>query len=105
MFHFLGFLFVIIVFVLVIGLSLIGTLLRSIFGIGGRRTYSDTYQPGNGNAQSSKGYSFAGNRQEEAASQTGGNETSSYRNDIRKKRKKVFDKDDGEYVDFEEIKE
>lgn len=35
MFHILGFLFVIIVVILVIGLSIIGTVLRTIFGLGG----------------------------------------------------------------------
>ena len=54
MFHFLGFLFIIMVFVLVTGLSLIGTLLRSIFGIGRQRTNSDTYQQRSSQSQSSK---------------------------------------------------
>ena len=58
MFHILGFLFVIIVVILVIGLSIIGTVLRTIFG-----------------------------------------------HDIHRKHKKLFSKDEGEYVDFEEIKE
>lgn len=34
MFHILGFLFVIIVVILVIGLSIIGTVLRTVFGLG-----------------------------------------------------------------------
>ena len=33
MFHILGFLFVIIVVILVIGLSIIGTVLRTVFGL------------------------------------------------------------------------
>ena len=40
MFHILGFLFVIIVVILVIGLSIIGTVLRTIFGLGGKRRSS-----------------------------------------------------------------
>lgn len=47
MFHILGFLFVIIVVILVIGLSIIGTVLRTIFGLGGkRRSSSGSYQSG-----------------------------------------------------------
>ena len=40
MFHILGFLFVIIVVILVIGLSIIGTVLRTVFGLGKRRSSS-----------------------------------------------------------------
>ena len=46
MFHILGFLFVIIVVILVIGLSIIGTVLRTVFGLGKRRSSSGTYQNG-----------------------------------------------------------
>ena len=35
MFHFLGFLFIIIIAILLIGLSIIGTVIRSVFGLGG----------------------------------------------------------------------
>ena len=58
MFHILGFLFIIIIAILLIGLSIIGTVIRNIFGLGGRPRH-----------------------------------------------KKLFSKDEGEYVDFEEIKE
>ena len=59
MFHFLGFIFIIIIAVLFIGLALIGSFLRGIFGAGNRRT-------------GQKGY---------------------------------HSKDEGEYVDFEEVKD
>ena len=99
MFHFLGFLFIIMV-------SLIGTLLRSIFGIGRQqRTNSDTYQQRSSQSQSSKGYSFSGNRQQDNASQTTDDETSFYGNGTHRKRKKFIAKDEGEYVDFEEVRE
>jgi len=104
MFHILGFLFIIIVVILVIGLSIIGTVLRSIFGLGGKRRSSGTYQNGNGSYQSAGGYSFSGNQQQSSSSQAN-KETTSSENDIHKKRKKLFSKDEGEYVDFEEIKE
>lgn len=100
MFHILGFLFIIIIAILLIGLSIIGTVLRSIFGLGGRRTSSNSgpYQKGNGNYQPG-GYSYNDNRQsseEEVQAEEG---------EIRPRHKKLFSKDEGEYVDFEEIKE
>lgn len=102
MFHFLGFLFIIIVVILVIGLSIIGTVLRSIFGLGGkRRTPSGSYQNGNGSYQSTRSYSSPNNQQQSSSShedaKTSGNDA--------KKHKKVFAKDEGEYIDFEEIKD
>lgn len=42
MFHILGFLFIIIIAILLIGLSIIGTVIRNIFGLGGRRTSSNS---------------------------------------------------------------
>ena len=54
MFHFLGFLFIIIIAILLIGLSIIGTVIRSIFGLGSRRS-SNTYRNDNGNYQSGEG--------------------------------------------------
>ena len=64
MFHILGFLFIIIIAILLIGLSIIGTVIRNIFGLGGRRTSSNSgpYQKGNGNYQPG-GYSYNDNRQ------------------------------------------
>ncbi|WP_294606347.1 DUF4834 family protein [uncultured Bacteroides sp.] len=97
MFHILGFLFIIIVVILVIGLSIIGTVLRSIFGLGKRRTSSGSYQNGGG-------YSFSGNQQQNSSSQANEEATSS-EDVIHRKHKKLFTKDEGEYVDFEEIKE
>ena len=67
MFHILGFLFIIIIAILLIGLSIIGTVIRNIFGLGGRRTSSNSGP--------------------------------------YPRHKKLFSKDEGEYVDFEEIKE
>lgn len=104
MFHILGFLFIIIVVILVIGLSIIGTVLRTVFGLGKRRSSSGTYQNGGGSYQSGGGYSFSGDQQQNNSSQSNG-ETTSSGYDIHRKHKKLFSKDEGEYVDFEEIKE
>lgn len=104
MFHILGFLFIIIVVILVIGLSIIGTVLRSIFGLGKRRSSSGSYQNGGGSYQSGGGYSFSGDQQQTASSQANEGTTSS-EDVVHRKHKKLFTKDEGEYVDFEEIKE
>lgn len=104
MFHILGFLFIIIVVILVIGLSIIGTVLRSIFGLGKRRTSSGSYQNGGGSYQSGGGYSFSGDQQQTASSQANEGTTSS-EDVVHRKHKKLFTKEEGEYVDFEEIKE
>ena len=71
MFHILGFLFIIIIAILLIGLSIIGTVIRNIFGLGGRRTSSNSgpYQKGNGNYQPG-GYSYNDNRQSSEEAQT-----------------------------------
>lgn len=87
MFHFLGFLFIIIIAILLIGLSVIGTIVRSIFGLGKRHTstYGTDRQPFNTSP-----------KDETAEAEEG---------EIHIKRKKLFSKDEGEYVDFEEVKE
>lgn len=74
-----GFFFFIIILVLVIGLSIVGGILRFIFGFG-RKSGSRT----NGRFES---------------------ESSQAEEETPPAKKKIFDKEDGEYVDFEEIKE
>lgn len=95
MFHILGFLFVIIIAVLLIGLSIVGSVLRSIFGFGGHRS-SNAQRENN----KSGGYSY--NKQQSESSQ---GEVNPEEGEIHPKHKKLFAKDEGEYVDFEEIKE
>lgn len=85
MFHFLGFLFVIVIAILLIGLSVVGSIIRTIFGLGRRSTSSNT-------SRTQQSYT----PQEEQEERTSGSNTSSH--------KKIFTKEDGEYVDFEEIK-
>lgn len=104
MFHILGILFIIIVVIIVIGLSIIGTVIRSIFGLGGKRNASSrTYQNGGGSYQTGGGgYSFSGSQ---SSTSQDSEETQSSRDDNHGKRKKLFAEDEGEYVDFEEIKD
>jgi len=80
MFHILGFLFIIILAVLIIGLSIIGSVVRGIFRLGnGVRRTSD--------------------------SATNNHTAQPEEPEIRPKRKKIFTEDEGEYVEFEEVKE
>lgn len=103
MFHFLGFLFIIIIAILLIGLSIIGIVIRSIFGLGSRRS-SNTYRNENGNYQSGRGYSFNG-RQQSGSSSNEEPKTRIKEETAHGRHKKLFSQDEGEYVDFEEIKE
>ena len=103
MFHILGFLFIIIIAILLIGLSIIGTVIRSVFGLGGRRS-SSTYRNDNGNYQSGRGYSF-NDRQQSGPSPNEEPDTRTKEAPTHNRHKKLFSQDEGEYVDFEEIKE
>lgn len=101
MLHFIGFLFILIIAILLIGLSIIGGLVRSLFGFGRKKTAGQDYRRG--------GYSFGGNNQQNQQTSSRTNSNNEGNNpeegEIHFKRKKIFTKDDGEYVDFEEVKE
>jgi Sec-independent protein translocase protein TatA len=74
---FFGFIIIIILAVFFILLSFVGNILRLIFGLG----------------------RSAGNQRRQSE------QTANSKESLRSPSKKVFAKDDGEYVDFEEIKE
>lgn len=97
MLHFLGFLFILIIAILIIGLSLIGSIVRGIFGLGRKKPSSQDF----------RSYTFYGDNRQ--SSHTSTNTTDSIRpeeGEIRiKHKKRIFSKDEGEYVDYEEIKE
>lgn len=96
MFHILGFLFFFILIILVIGLALISKVIRTILGIGRRMT--------TGNASSSTNTS---SRNSQYNSSSSSSESNSQRqsNETTSGRKKIFGSDEGEYIDFEEVKE
>ena len=86
MFNLLGFFFILIIAILVIGVSIVGSILRALFGFG-RRSTSNT-----------RTYTTTNERQQQQ-------EESVTEDDFQPRRhKKIFAKDEGEYVDFEEIK-
>lgn len=91
MFHILGFLFIIIIAVIIIGLTIVGSVLRAIFGLG-RRSTTHTYN--NGSTQRKHYHASDMDMDDE--------ETISEKETSR--HKKIFSDDEGEYVDFEEIK-
>lgn len=95
MFHLLGFLFIIIIAVLIIGVSIVGTVLRALFGFG-RRSASAPHT-----------YTTTGGREQQSTRREREEEEiyNAEENIQPRKHKKIFGKDEGEYVDFEEIKE
>jgi hypothetical protein len=83
MFAFIGFILFFVFILLIFGLTIISGILRALFGIGRRRSSSRT--------------SAAGDE-----SHTHGNKKGNVRD--TPKRKKLFEDNEGEYVEFEEIK-
>lgn len=77
-----GFLFIILIIILMFGISIVSSVLKAIFGLG-KRTSPHTASAG-------------AERQREARTENTNSQTV---------RKKIFEKDEGEYVDFEEIKD
>ncbi|MEG1563462.1 MAG: DUF4834 family protein [Bacteroides sp.] len=93
MFHLLGFIFIIFIVILVVGLSIVGSVLRALFGFGRRRP-----------APSDNAHrSYRSVNPEDNGGDTKENEKV-INDPSASKHKKIFAKDDGEYVDFEEVK-
>lgn len=97
MLHFLGFLFILIIAILIIGLGIVGSIVRGIFGLGRRKPSAQDFHGG---------YTFHGdNRQSHTTTDTADG-IRPEEGEIRVRHKeRIFSKDEGEYVDFEEIKE
>ena len=91
MLHFFFFLFIIIIAVLFIGLSIIGAILRGLFGLGRRKS-----APFKEHSSEEKWQNHSSDPGEDVRPEEG---------ELHINRKKLFTKEDGEYVDFEEIKE
>ena len=91
MFHILGFIFFIILVVLLVGLFILYRVIGMIFGFKRRMQR-------NGSAQRTT--SSSSSQPQEDSFDAYSNEG----NPSARRRKKIFDKEEGEYVDFEEIK-
>lgn len=111
--HLLFIIFIILLVVGAVGLSIVGFIIKSIFGIGRRFSFgprtseykhttnerTSDYRQGNTSYSSDSDYSSR-------SSHSSRSDESSYTNPATgKKQKKIFTEDDGEYVDFEEIKD
>lgn len=81
----LGFFLIILALVLVVGFSIINGILRLLFGFGRKRNYQRNTGTGHSAGQNKE--TVQNNDQDQTA------------------HKKIFDEDEGEYVDFEEVKE
>lgn len=100
MFGFLGFLLILFLLIIIIGFTIVGNVLRLIFGFGRRsgtaqnRTYTNqrqkTYNASDDTTSSESHHSSS-------SSQTHSNASGN--------KKKIFDEDEGEYVDYEEVKD
>ena len=86
MFHILGFIFLIILVILIIGLSIIAAVVRKLFNMGSRTAPNQKQ-----NTWQTTQDSYADESEEK-------------KSHPHSRRKKIFDDDEGEYVDFEEIK-
>lgn len=94
MFGFLGFLLIIFLLIVFIGFTILGNILRVLFGIGNKRSnyQSHTYtNHENFNRQQDANDSYA---ETDSASNT--------HHKSKGNKKKIFGDDEGEYVDFEE---
>lgn len=85
MFGFLGFILIFILFIVLLGIALLGNIIRALFGLG-KRAPKHFYGDKNTSSTSSH---------ESASAQ------STY---TPSEKKKIFAKDEGEYVEFEEVK-
>jgi len=98
--HILLFLLLFLAAIVIFGLSIVGFILRAIFGLG-RGSSSRTKQARSGQTgQQQRHPSYNQN-----TDSRGDNEEEIFaENSPRTKHKKIFTQDDGEYVDFEEVK-
>jgi len=88
MFGFLGFILIFILFIVLFVIAVLGTFIRSIFGLGRRA-------PKNYNGESNSSTNTGANYSSTQSSQTAASPNS---------KKKIFADDEGEYVEFEEVK-
>ncbi|HIY88370.1 MAG TPA: DUF4834 family protein [Candidatus Bacteroides pullicola] len=99
MFHFLGFILLLVLAVLLVGFVIVVAFVRRLFGMGKGKKQTTTYyyttrNPRNDSANTRRGNASAGD--DTVAVEEG---------ELHINRKKIFGKDEGEYVSYEEVKE
>lgn len=97
MFHILGFFLAIVLVIVIVTVTFIGRILKTIFGLGNRHTSQQqtNHQRTYGQQQSYHHNDYSDHEEEEDIQTSERPQTP---------RKKIFTEDEGEYVDFEEIK-
>ena len=88
MFGFLGFILIIILFIVLIALAVLGNIIRAIFGFG-KRVPKHFYGNKTSTNQTESNYTSGNNTQQTTFS--------------NQEKKKIFADNEGEYVDFEEV--
>ena len=96
MFHFLGFIFFFILIILLIGFVILWRIVNTFLGIGKRMTGGS-----NSNTQGQQRTTYQQNGNSANSTHGQSSTSTSGTND----KKKLFADDEGEYVDFEEIKD
>lgn len=103
MLHFLGFLLIIILALVLIGFGILMSVVRGVFrlGKGGRGNRTASWQTGAGATRADDG------RREERRRATVSDDgtVAVEEGELHINRKKIFGKDEGEYVSYEEVKE
>lgn len=98
--HIILFFLLFVVAIVVFGISILGFILKSLFGIG--RSSSSRTQQTNRSQRSDRQYQGS---YSQSTNNYSSNEEDIYTdNSTSNKHRKIFSQEDGEYVDFEEVK-
>lgn len=103
MLHFLAFLCIVFIALLLLGVLIIGQAFRKVFGQ--RRTSGNAPAGDNHRRQPTYTYNADSGQWQRTASAGTDNVITPEEGELHPRRKKIFDKEDGEYVDFEEVKD
>ena len=102
------FIFILFILLLMFASSLILSVLRwilSLFGIGGSRAANDSYYGAGGSRGGNAGRTSSTSSRNSSGASDSGWHYSPEAEYKRRKRKKIIGNDEGEYVDYEEMKE
>lgn len=105
---FILFIFILFILLLMFASSLILSVLRwilSLFGIGGSRAANDSYYGSGGSRGGNAGRTSSSSSRNSSGASDSGWHYSPEAEYKRRKRKKIIGNDEGEYVDYEEMKE
>ncbi len=98
MFHFLGFILLLVLAVLLVGFVIVVAFVRRLFGMGKGKKQTTTYYYTTRNSRNDSTNTRRGNA-------SGDDTVAVEEGELHINRKKIFGKDEGEYVSYEEVKE